>query len=102
MVWRNAVGDKKSKGKQRKARKERKGLGLMHVQRGSVGVLIRDLCGPVENPHRESHEGGFLIFQGGERYFHNLLRQKPACCLLHAGFLIGLLFNPADGGDTFL
>jgi hypothetical protein len=25
-----------------------------------------------------------------------------ACCLLHAGFLFGLLFNSEDGGDIFL
>jgi hypothetical protein len=25
-----------------------------------------------------------------------------ASCLLHAGFLFGLLFNVEDGGDTFL
>jgi hypothetical protein len=25
-----------------------------------------------------------------------------ACCLLHAGFLTGLLFNPEDGGYIFL
>jgi hypothetical protein len=24
-----------------------------------------------------------------------------ACCLLHAGFLLGLFFNPEDGGDMF-
>jgi hypothetical protein len=23
------------------------------------------------------------------------------CCLFHAGFLLGLLFNPEDGGDMF-
>jgi hypothetical protein len=25
-----------------------------------------------------------------------------ACCLLHAGFLLGLIFNPEDGGDMIL
>jgi hypothetical protein len=25
-----------------------------------------------------------------------------ACCLLRAGFLLGLLFNPEDGSDMFL
>jgi hypothetical protein len=25
-----------------------------------------------------------------------------ACYLLHAGFLVGLFFNPEDGGDMFL
>jgi hypothetical protein len=25
-----------------------------------------------------------------------------ACCLLHAGFLLGLPFNPKNGGDMFL
>jgi hypothetical protein len=24
------------------------------------------------------------------------------CCLLHAGFLVGLIFDPEDGGDIFL
>jgi hypothetical protein len=24
------------------------------------------------------------------------------CCLLYAGFLVGLLFSPEDGGDMFL
>jgi hypothetical protein len=28
--------------------------------------------------------------------------QRAACCLLHAGFLLGLLFNPEDGGDILL
>jgi hypothetical protein len=27
---------------------------------------------------------------------------STACCLLHAGFLLDLLFNPKDGGDMFL
>jgi hypothetical protein len=25
-----------------------------------------------------------------------------ACCQLHAGFLLGLFFDPEDGGDTFM
>jgi hypothetical protein len=25
-----------------------------------------------------------------------------SCCLLHADFLLGLLFNPDNEGDTFL
>jgi hypothetical protein len=25
-----------------------------------------------------------------------------ACCLLHAGFFVGLFFDPEDGGDMFL
>jgi hypothetical protein len=28
--------------------------------------------------------------------------QISACCLLHAGFLLGLLLNPEDGTDMFL
>jgi hypothetical protein len=36
------------------------------------------------------------------------LKRKPqketglACCLLHAGFLLGLFFNPEDKGDISL
>jgi hypothetical protein len=30
------------------------------------------------------------------------LKNKPACCLLHAGFLLDLLFCPEDGGYIFL
>jgi hypothetical protein len=31
-----------------------------------------------------------------------LLGYKGNCCLLHAGFLLGLFFNPEEGGDIFL
>jgi hypothetical protein len=27
---------------------------------------------------------------------------EHACCLFHAGFLFGLLFDPEDGSDMFL
>jgi hypothetical protein len=30
------------------------------------------------------------------------LKLSYACCLFHAGFLLGLLFNPEDVGDMFL
>jgi hypothetical protein len=29
-------------------------------------------------------------------------KQSSACYLLHAGFLLDLLFDPEDGGDMFL
>jgi hypothetical protein len=27
---------------------------------------------------------------------------NQGCCLLDVGFLLGLVFNPEDGGDVFL
>jgi hypothetical protein len=30
------------------------------------------------------------------------LKVNSACHLLHAGFLLGLFFEPEDGGDMFL
>jgi hypothetical protein len=30
-----------------------------------------------------------------------IIQQNTATCLLHAGFLLRLLFNPVDGGDIF-
>jgi hypothetical protein len=30
------------------------------------------------------------------------MKQRSACCLLHPGFLLALLFNPEDGDDIFL
>jgi hypothetical protein len=35
-------------------------------------------------PSRKQHEAGFV------------------CCLLHSGFLLGLFFNPENGGDMLL
>jgi hypothetical protein len=32
----------------------------------------------------------------------SILPPAAACCLFHAGFLIGLLFNSEDGGDMIL
>jgi hypothetical protein len=39
-----------------------------------------------------SHSGGY------EERYH---RQSSACYLLHVGFLLGLFFDPKDGGDVF-
>jgi hypothetical protein len=55
---------------------------------GRVSVLIRavweDLYDPVENPPRESCEGGFLqSFRGG---IHDLLRQKPSSLFILLGW----------------
>jgi hypothetical protein len=36
-----------------------------------------------------------------EEHITSIFR-AAACCLLHAGFLLGLLFNPEDEGDMFL
>jgi hypothetical protein len=30
------------------------------------------------------------------------VKEYQACCLLHAGFLLGLLHHPEDGGEIFL
>jgi hypothetical protein len=27
--------------------------------------------------------------------------EEQACCLIHVGFLLGLLFCPEDGGEVF-
>jgi hypothetical protein len=32
----------------------------------------------------------------------NFLSRVAACCLHHAGFWLGLLFNPEDGDDMLL
>jgi hypothetical protein len=30
------------------------------------------------------------------------MKQLVACCVLNAGFLLGLIFNPDDEGNMFL
>jgi hypothetical protein len=34
--------------------------------------------------------------------FWNVKLRSPACCVLHAGFLLSLLLNPGEGGNMFL
>jgi hypothetical protein len=43
-----------------------------------------------------------LHLQGGICQASFLQAHFSACYLLHAGFLLGLFFNPEDGGDMFL
>jgi hypothetical protein len=41
--------------------------------------------------------------QARNQYEENIQQQvSSACCLLYAGFLLGLLANLADGGGMFL
>jgi hypothetical protein len=35
------------------------------------------------------------------RHFGGTYRSGSACYLLHTGFLLGLFFDPEDGGDMF-
>jgi hypothetical protein len=35
-------------------------------------------------------------------FFAILHKQRSACYLLHSGFLLGLFFDPEDGGNMFL
>jgi hypothetical protein len=38
-----------------------------------------------------------------EEHVASIFRAEPAACyLLHAGFFLGLLFDPEDEGDMFL
>jgi hypothetical protein len=50
-------------------------------------------CSPVKTPHH---------FGGTYRLHLQRRRVSSACSLLHAGFLLGLLIDPEDGGDIFL
>jgi hypothetical protein len=52
----------------------------------------------------DSHSGGYehiwnILSCSQAR---NQYEGGSACCLLHAGFLLSLLSNIEDGGDTFL
>jgi hypothetical protein len=47
------------------------------------------------------HATAGAILQSLERVKCNVATGS-ACCLLHAGFLLGLFFDHEDGGDTFL
>jgi hypothetical protein len=50
------------------------------------------------------HFGGMCILHLKRRICQASFLQEhcSACYLLHAGFLLGLFFNPEDGGDMFL
>jgi hypothetical protein len=61
------------------------------------------LCAPVKvNPCFSGtyrlHLHGRRLNQAGNQHEASSI----ACCLIHAGFLLGLLFNHEDGGVMFL
>jgi hypothetical protein len=37
-----------------------------------------------------------------EHFLSSEIKHKHACCLLHAGVLLGLFFNPEDDNNKFL
>jgi hypothetical protein len=56
-------------------------------------------CSPFKVNRRFG--GKYCILLHGRRISH-ARNQSEACYLLHAGFLLGLFFDPNDGGDIFL
>jgi hypothetical protein len=57
-------------------------------------VLVIRLLSPIGSPC-------FSRRANGRRLVDLQVEVCYICCLFHAGFLLGLLFDPEDGGDIF-
>jgi hypothetical protein len=82
---------------------------LLRVNRHFSGTCSPCLCGCRVSHARNQHEAGRKLCKlsckiGNEEFYH--LNVMPCslsfAAILHAGFLLGLLFNPVDRDDTFL
>jgi hypothetical protein len=66
----------------------------------NVSSSIGSHCSVSEPTGTDDLSYSFLLFS----YINLSFWQEDwsACYLLHTGFLLGLFFNPEDGGDMFL